>query len=161
MASTHALDRWMYRGGHPNSVARALNRAWAVLATRGLAPKRLSTLEVRSRDTGRTIALPVVVADHGGERFLVAMLGEQAKWVRNVRAADGWAVLRHGRAERVRLDEVDVRDRPPILRRYVAVAPGGRSHIRVDPAAPPEDFERVAPHIPVFRITTSAVAEAR
>lgn len=161
MASTHDLDRWMYRGGHPNCLARALNRAWAVLATRGLAPRRLSTLEVRSRHTGRTISLPVVVADHGGERYLVAMLGDQAKWVRNVRAADGWAVLRHGGAERIRLEDVDVRDRPPILRRYVAVAPGGRSHIGVDPAAPPEEFERVAPHIPVFRITTPAVAEAR
>ena len=32
-----------------------------------------------------------------GERYLVSMLGNDAAWVRNLRAADGSAVLRHGR----------------------------------------------------------------
>src|ERR1039457_421705 len=128
MASTHDVDRWIYRSGRPNRLARALNHAWAALAARGLAPKRLCTLEVRGRRTGRTISFPVVVADHDGERYLVAMLGQKANWVRNVRAADGLAVLRHGRTETIRLEEVDVRDRAPILRRYVAGAPGGSAH---------------------------------
>jgi hypothetical protein len=45
------------------------------------------------------------------------MLGEGVIWVAIVRAADGRAVLRHGRREAVRLEEVDPGARAPILRR--------------------------------------------
>jgi hypothetical protein len=41
-----------------------------------------------------------------GERYLVSMLGEEANWVKNVGAAGGQVVLRHGRREEVRLEEV-------------------------------------------------------
>src|SRR5689334_355203 len=96
MVSTHALDRWMYRGGHPNALARMLNRAWAQLGARGVGPKRLATLEVRGWRSGRPITFPVVVADYEDERYLVSMLGEDATWVRNVRAAGGDVVLHRG-----------------------------------------------------------------
>jgi len=43
-------------------------------------------------------------------------------------------------------------DRPPILKAYLSRAVGGRPHIPVDPGAPLEAFERVAPDFPVFRI---------
>jgi hypothetical protein len=62
-------------------------------------------------------------------------------------------VLRHGRREAVRLDEVEPGARAPILRRYLALAPGARAHIPVDRRAPLEEFDRVAAQIPVFRIT--------
>src|SRR6266542_1034674 len=84
---------------------------------------RAVSLEVPGRRTGRVISFPVVIAGHEGERYLVAMLGEGANWVRNVRAAGGRAVLRHGRREAVRLDENEVGARAPILRRYLADAP--------------------------------------
>ena len=115
----------------------------------GLAPKRLCTLKVPGRRTGRVISFPVVVADHDGERYLVAMLGEKANWPRNVRATGGRAVLRHGRREAIHLDEVDAVDRPPILRRYLSVAAGARSHIAVDMNASNEEFASIAPEIPV------------
>jgi hypothetical protein len=51
---------------------------------------------VLERRSGRIISFPGVIADRDGERF-VAMLGERTNWVRNVRAADRRAVLRHGR----------------------------------------------------------------
>jgi hypothetical protein len=151
----HRLDRWLYRGGRPHRLARMMNRAWAVVHATGLIlPNRLAALQVRGRTTGRVISLPVVVADLAGERYLVAMLGENANWVRNVRAAGGLAVLRHGRREAVRLDEVDPGARAPILRRYLAVAPGARAHVPVDRQAPPAEFDRIAARYPVFRITT-------
>ncbi|MGE5720855.1 MAG: nitroreductase/quinone reductase family protein [Sphingomonadales bacterium] len=112
----------------------------------------MQTLEVRGRRSGRVRSFPVVVADYEGERYLVAMLGEGANWVANVRAAGGHAVLRHGRREAVRLEEVDPRIRAPILRRYLQLAPGARAHIAVDPSAPLEDFEGVAVKHPVFLI---------
>jgi hypothetical protein len=152
----HDYLRWLYAGGRPNRLARLQNRASALVFGAGLWPSRLATLEVRGRRSGHTISFPVVIADYRGERFLVAMLGEQANWVSNVRAAGGMAVLRHGRQERVRLEEVSVGERPPILRRYLAVAPGARPHIPIDRQAPLEDFEEIATRVPVFRITTAS-----
>ncbi len=144
--------RLLYRGKRPGSVARFLNTVQAQLAARGIGPARLATLSVRGRTSGRTISLPVVVADYDGERYLVSMFGENASWVRNVRAAGGSAILRHGIRETVHLAEVAPADRPPILRRYLEVAPGARAHIPVDRTAPLPEFERIAGDYPVFRI---------
>jgi hypothetical protein len=148
----HDYLRWLYRGGRPNWFARLQNRASAVVFSAGIWPKRLGTLEVRGRRSGRTISFPVVIADHAGERYLVSMLGDGASGVRNVRADGSRAVLRHGRREPVLLEEVPVEDRPAILRRYLQLAPGARPHIPVDRNAPLEEFAAVAPRIPVFRL---------
>jgi hypothetical protein len=133
-------------------MARVLNRGNALAHSAGVMPRRLVTLEVPGRRTGVLVSLPLVVADIKGERYLVAMLGPETQWVRNVRAAGGEVVLRHGRTEHVRLDEVPPELRAPILRRYLACAPGARSHILVDRHAPIEDFARIALDVPVFRI---------
>ena len=148
----HRLDRWMYRGGRPGLLARVMNRQSVLAASAGLTPRRLVAMEVRGRRTGRRISLPLVVADHEGDRYLVAMLGRDVNWVRNVRAAGGRVVLRHGRREAVRLEEVEVGARAPVLRRYLALAPGARPHVPVDRRAPLEEFARIADRIPVFRI---------
>jgi deazaflavin-dependent oxidoreductase (nitroreductase family) len=142
----------MYKGGRPHRVAAALARATAVLASAGLSPKRLVTLEVRGRRSGRMISQPVVEADFDGERYLVAMLGTTANWVRNVHAAQGRAVIRHRTREPVHLVDVPVADRAPIIRRYLQVAPGARAHIPVDREAPLDDFARIAADYPTFRI---------
>jgi deazaflavin-dependent oxidoreductase (nitroreductase family) len=134
-------------------MARFLNRGWAVLAGSGWAPKRLSRLEVTGRRSGAVVSFPVVVADFEGQDYLVSMLGRQANWVRNVRAADGRAVLRHGRRQKIALHELPPDERAPILRRYLEVAPGARAHVAVDRHASLDEFERVAPQYPVFKIT--------
>lgn len=151
--------RWMYGGGRPNGFARVQNRMSAIAFAAGIWPKRVATLEVRGRRSGRVISFPVVIADYEGERYLVAMLGEQTNWVRNLRAAEGRAVLLHGRREDLHLEEVSIHDRPAILRRYLALAPGARPHIAVDRFSALEEFDRIAPHIPVFRITTVTTPE--
>jgi F420H(2)-dependent quinone reductase len=147
-----ASRRWMYSGRRPNRVAALLNRGTAAVAAAGIGPSRIAAVEVRGRRTGRRLSFPVVVADYEGERYLVAMLGREANWVRNVRAAGGRAVLRHGRRESVVLEEVDASVRGPILRRYLEVAPGGRAHFPIDQRAPLEQFEQIAERYPVFRI---------
>jgi F420H(2)-dependent quinone reductase len=147
-----ASRRWMYRGKRRNQVAKLLNRVDATVAAAGIGPKRLARLEVRGRRTGRRLAFPVVIAEYDGQRYLVAMLGKEANWVRNVRAAGGKAALRHGRREDVVLEEVDPSMRAPILRRYLEVAPGGRAHFPIDQGAPLEQFEQIAEQYPVFRI---------
>lgn len=143
----------MYRGGRPNPVAGIAGRATAALASAGLSPRRLVTLEVRGRRSGRVISLPVVVADYEGERYLVAMLGRGTNWVRNVEAGGGAAVIRHGRREAVNLEPVEPDARAPILRRYLELAPGARAHIPVDQRASLSEFEKIATQYPVFRIT--------
>jgi deazaflavin-dependent oxidoreductase (nitroreductase family) len=155
MARTHAVDRWMYRGRRPNRMARLVNSASARLAAAGCGPAQLFMLEVRGRRSGKPVRFPIVVADYEGERYLVSMLGEDTNWVRNVRASDGHAVLAHGRREVVRLTEVEPAGRAPVLRRYLACAPGARSHIDVRPDAPVEEFVRIAPQYPVFLVTTA------
>lgn len=152
MWTSHALDRWMYRGGRPNQVARLLNNLWARLSGAGIGPERQVTLEVIGRRSGRTVSFPVVVVDQQGERYLVSMLGENTNWVRNVRAAHGQAVLRHGGREVVRLEELPVADRAEILRRYLELAPGARAHIPVDRHASLEEFARIAAEYPVFHV---------
>lgn len=156
MSAHDDLVRWYYRGGRPNRVAAALNRLSAWLSSAGLAPSRMVTMEVRGRHSGRVLSFPLVVADHGGERYLVAMLGESTNWVRNVRASGGRAVLRHGRREAVRLEAVDPSERAPIIKRYLALAPGARPHIPVDRRAPLADFERIADRYPVFCVRADA-----
>src|ERR671921_1343568 len=83
------LRKWLYRGGRPNRVARLADRFTAALAARGVGPEYLVTLEVPGRRSGRTVSLPIVVAEVRGERYLVSMLGEGINWVRN-RQGGGW-----------------------------------------------------------------------
>jgi hypothetical protein len=71
-----------------------MNRADARLYSTGvLLPDRLVALDVPGRRAGRPVSVPLVVANHDVERYLVAMLGEGTGWVRNVRVAGGRAVL--------------------------------------------------------------------
>ena len=144
--------RWLYRGQRPNWIARIVNRAWAALFSWGLLPDSLVTWEVTGRKSGRTISLPVVVAEVSGERYLVSMLGENVRWVHNIRAAGGRAVLhRHGREE-VHLEEVPAERRASILKVYLQQAPGARPHIPVKKDAPLEAFEQIATAFPVFQV---------
>jgi hypothetical protein len=152
------LRKWLYRGGRPNRVARLADRFTAALSARGVGPDYLVTLEVPGRRSGRTVSLPIVVADVRGERYLVSMLGEGMNWVRNVRAAGGDATLRHGCREEVRLEEVAPDRRAPVLKAYLGRAPNARVHIPVDKDAPLTDFERVAGRFPVFRIAPRTTA---
>lgn len=148
------LSRWMYRSGGPNWLARPMNRLAAWQFRHGILTfgGRGVTLDVRGRVSGRTVSLPLVLVQQDGERYLVSMLGEDVQWLRNVRADEGRAVLHARRTEAVRLVDVPVEQRAPVLRRYVELAPGGRPHIPVPVGAPVEDFAAVAARYPVLRV---------
>jgi len=147
-----SLVKWMYRGGRPNWLASMLNRWSAFIHALGIAPNYLVTLEVRGRKSGRIVSLPLVMAVVKGERYLVSMLGPNVDWVRNAKAAGGRATLCHGRREPVRLEELPVNQRAPILKVYLKRAPGARPHVAVHKDAPLSQFERVASDYPVFRV---------
>lgn len=153
------ITRWLYRGQRPNWIARILNRATAVVASSGVAPNFLVTLEVIGRKSGRSTSLPVVLAVVDGQRYLVSMLGENVHWVHNVRAAGGRAVLRSGGREEVRLEEVPAGQRAPILKAYLQRAPGARPHVPVNKEAALAEFQEIAAAFPVFRVASSKAVQ--
>lgn len=143
--------RSMYRGGRADARARRFARFWSRIFGWGLAPRRWVSLEVPGYRTGEFARVPLGMARVGDSWFLGSMLGE-CNWVRNVRAAHGEAVLRHGRARKVQLTEVPPAERAALLKSYLAQVPGARPHIPVDWRSPVEAFEAVAADHPVFRV---------
>ncbi|MFD2762550.1 nitroreductase/quinone reductase family protein [Micromonospora eburnea] len=135
---------------------RLVNRLDVLLyGSRWLLPRRTAVLKVVGRRSRASTSVPVAITEHRGAEFLVSMLGPDANWVRNVRAAGGIAVLcRRGRDIPVVLEEVPPEHRAEILRRYLAIAPGARPHLGLEPTAPLARFRQIAPRHPAFRIVT-------
>ena len=148
------FTRWLYRGGRPNWIARAMKRMGAAIASMGVTSNIMVTLETTGRTSGRTITQPMVVAVVDMQRYLVSMLGENVNWVKNVRAAGGKAAFRSGSREEFLLEEVPIDQRTPILKAYLRRAPGARPHIPVDKDASLADFEKVVADFPVFRVVS-------
>lgn len=146
--------RLFYRDWRPTRLGRIANRLTEWWASKGLPPRFQQTLEVRGRKSGQIRSTPVVVTTVEGERYLVAMLGPDSEWVKNVRAAGGEAALRHGGRQPVRLEEVPPEQRAPVLAEYVRIATSGRRHIPVAPGASLAEFDAVAHLYPVFRIAS-------
>jgi hypothetical protein len=105
------------------------------------------------------ISLPVVIADYDDERYLVSMLGEKANCAtRERRAATPCLAMAAAKPYASRRS-------PQKLGRRSCVDTwngrrGARPHIPIDRRAAPEEFERIAPGIPVFRIRTEASGRA-
>jgi hypothetical protein len=123
--------RAMYPGGRGNAKARWYAQFWAAVQGAGLLPRRWVTLEVAGRRTGRIARFPLGMADWQGHWYLVSMLGNDCNRVRNVRAASGRVMLRHGSRRAYQLDEVRSpsvrRSSSDIWRKYPAAARTSRS----------------------------------
>ncbi len=150
-----------YLGGRPTRAGRSLNLAWSWLVSQGLTPARWpgnpvigsATLETLGRRSGARRSNMVTWVEYEGQRYFVSMLGSQSEWVRNAKAADGHAVIRHGQRRSVRLEEVPVGERAPIIQAWFQRTwTSTRPHLNLDPRAGIEEFERIAPRHPVFRI---------
>ena len=147
-----AFHRWLYKGRHPNAIAKVLNRGWAIIHSTGIFPNYMVTLEVIGRQSGKVIDFPLAMLVMNKERYLVSMLGKNANWVQNLKAADGKANLVHGIHEQVVLEEVDIAQRASIIKAYLQIAPGARPHIPVDKDASIAEFEKIASEFPVFKV---------
>ena len=144
--------RYFYRDWRPTLLGKLVTGALAWLSGLGILPPILVTLQVRGRRSGRLHAKILVLAEHGGQRYLVSMLGNNSEWVRNVRAAGGEAFVKRGRSRPVHLTEIPANERGPILREYCRVATSGRHHFPVPYDAPVSEFDALAERYPVFRI---------
>jgi hypothetical protein len=139
-----------YRDRKATWLGKAFSRFWATWSALGLPSFRMAELELTGRKTGKPVRLAVVVVEIAGHEHLVSMLGECA-WVRNARANPDAAIVRFRRRP-VRLEEVPVGERAPIIQAYLRVAPGARPHIGLGADATLADCERVAAKHPVFKI---------
>jgi deazaflavin-dependent oxidoreductase (nitroreductase family) len=79
---------------------------------------------VAGRRTGQPRTVPVIPVVHEGATYLVSPRGE-TEWVRNLRAAGGCELGRHGRQRPMRATELPVAERPAVIAAYRSVA--GRS----------------------------------
>lgn len=149
-----------------NFFVRANNAVMHTLIRAGIRIGTFTLLTVRGRKTGRPVDVPLVVFAHDGERYLVAPYGV-VNWVRNLRAADGRAELRRGRAtEKIIAIELPPQQAGPILQASLRSGPPGipraivrlfrrysvLPYLEVDMDSSDEDFVRAARHHPVFRL---------
>lgn len=154
-------ERVRYR--RPPALYRRISNSLGVLlVSHGLAsPGYAVVLEVRGRRSGRLRRNVLVETTIEGEHYLVSLAGE-SDWVRNVRAAGGQAILRHGSARSVELVEVPSEQRPAIIGAYLQrggrlVDPSreGRFYFGLGPDPSREEIGAVAGYYPVFRIARS------
>jgi deazaflavin-dependent oxidoreductase (nitroreductase family) len=113
------------------------------------------TLWVRGRVSGEWRSTPVNLLTFGSNHYLVAPRGE-TQWVRNLRVA-GTGELRLGRSkEEFNAVEVNDAEKTEVLRAYLKrwKMEVGIFFDGVSATSSDEEFARVAPNHPVFRITT-------
>ncbi|MDH3730258.1 MAG: nitroreductase family deazaflavin-dependent oxidoreductase [Acidimicrobiia bacterium] len=78
-----------------------------------------TTLAVTGRTSGAERTVPVNVLEHEGARYLLSPRGE-TDWVRNLRAAGEGELRRRGHSERVRVSDVPIDERAPLIEAYRA-----------------------------------------
>jgi hypothetical protein len=130
-----------------NPLVRRLTR-W------GLSVKGSRVLEVRGRSTGAIRSTVVNLLTVDGARYLVAPRGT-TQWVRNMRADDGWGILRLGRrAESFQATELADTDKHDILRAYLEqwAWEVGRFFDGLRADSPDSEIAAAASGFPVFRI---------
>ena len=147
MSDVEKLPRWL----------KPMNLVIVALQRGGIALGPTRVLSVPGRRSGQLRTTPVSPFVVGGHRYVVGG-SAQADWVKNTRAAR-WGVLAHGRKEElVRLVELPVDERGPILREFPKKVPGGIPFFKSMYELPkkkealPEAFAALAPRCAVFRL---------
>lgn len=85
---------------------------------RGKGPKEMRLVTVRGRKSGKEYSTPILVLERPGGRYWISSFGE-TNTIRNARMAGHILLSRGDSREEVRLVELPVEDRPPLLRAYL------------------------------------------
>ena len=143
----------MYK--RPGSLTKLSNSLVGWLALRGLGPKKTVMLEVKGRKSGAVRSAVVNLVEVEGQRYLVAPRGN-TEWARNARAAGEATIRRGGDRDIVHLVELPVDQRAPVIQAYLKEnAMVTKASFGIEPDAPIEEFVRIAPQHPVFRISNA------
>jgi hypothetical protein len=136
----------------PGAVERIFGRILVVLVWIGLVRGHFYVLEVRGRQSGRTISLPVDPIELDGRCYLVCARGN-ANWVRNARAAGEVVLVRALRRRRYAVRELAAGVRPPMLKAYLdRYASEVQRFFPIPKGSPVEAFVDLAPRYPVFEL---------
>ncbi|MDP2673817.1 MAG: nitroreductase/quinone reductase family protein [Dehalococcoidia bacterium] len=136
----------------PTRLTQMMNGALVWLASLGLTPSRMITLEVKGRRSGETRSTVMNIVEYEGENYVVSPRGE-SEWVRNLRAAGGEATIRHRGRRSVQLEEVPAEQRAPVLKKYLGEnAMSTKQHFGIDPKAGIAEFAAIAERYPAFRV---------
>ncbi len=120
--------------------------------------KRTVTLEVSGRKSGKPVRVSLSRTFYGGRAFFVS-LGGESNWVRNVRAAQGKAIILYAKRRPVTLIEFQGPEKPAILHAYVqerAFMHSGPESARIffglGPNPTVEEMEPIAVRYVIFEI---------
>jgi deazaflavin-dependent oxidoreductase (nitroreductase family) len=135
-----------------------INKVITGLQRIGIAFGPMELLTVPGRRTGRPRTFPIAVIPLTGGRYIMQAF-PNAAWVANVRAADTVTLTRGRRSRTVRLVEVPVEERRPLLREVVASQPASAAQRLVTnglaTAPTPDAVAAAADRIAVFRVQPS------
>ena len=136
-------------------MVNAFNKVVVGLQRVGIAFGPMQLLTVAGRRSGQPRTFPIAVLPLTGGRYIIQAY-PKAAWVANARAADTVTLTRGRRSSIVRLVEVSVEERRPLLREVVAVSPAsvGNRYVTTGlaDAATPDAVAAAASRIAVFRV---------
>src|SRR6267143_3719408 len=136
----------------PRRVERIFGRILVVLVRIGLVRGHFYVLEVRGRQSGRTISLPVDPIELDGRCYLVCARSN-SNWVRNARAAGEVVLVRAMRRRRYAVRELAPGMRPPVLKAYLdRYASEVQRFFPIPKGSVVEAFADLAPRYPVFEL---------
>jgi deazaflavin-dependent oxidoreductase (nitroreductase family) len=136
----------------------AVNKVIVRLQRAGIAFGPMQLLTVAGRRSGEPRTFPIAVLPLAGGRYIIQAY-PKAAWVANVRAADTVTLTRGRRSSVVRLVEVPVSERGPLLREVVETGPAsvGARYVTTGLAdsPTPDGVAAAAGRIAVFRVDPS------
>jgi hypothetical protein len=136
----------------PTGLEHMFGRILTSLVRIGLIRGHFYVLEVRGRNSGKAISLPVDPLDFAGRRYLVCARGN-SNWVRNARAAGEVVLARAMRRRRYGVRELPADARPPILKAYLdRFANEVQRFFPVAKGSAVEAFNDLATRYPVFEL---------
>ncbi|MEK7247515.1 MAG: nitroreductase/quinone reductase family protein [Chloroflexota bacterium] len=135
----------------PSGFTKKMNSFLGWLGGRGMGPKKMVQLTIKGRKSGQPRTVAVNIVEYDGKRYLVAPRGN-TEWSRNAIASGGEAVIKRGKPEDVRLVDIPVADRVPIIQKYVEETAIVRAEFGVEPDSSDEEYQKIAEKHPTFRI---------
>lgn len=131
------------------------NKVVVALQKVGIAFGPMQLLTVPGRKSGQPRTAPIAVVPIEGQRYIIQAY-PRAAWVANARSAETVTLSRGRRFSTVRLVELPVEQRRPLLREHIANSPARVAQLFVTSglaaAATPDAIAAAADRIAVFRV---------
>jgi hypothetical protein len=127
---------------------KVANPVFMTLIRLGLPVGSQHVLTVRGRRSGKPYSTPVSLVTVDGQRYICTF--PWTGWARNARVLQHAELVRGRTRQQVRLSELPIDERAPILREFPVQVPHGVQFFQLPPE--PEVFAQAAPRLTVFRV---------